>query len=102
MALTVIYVGETLDRLTQVNGSDTEYLLGDALGSVRQLTNAKGMVTLAKSYDPYGNVSANDGTDSTAYGHTGEEQDSYIKLIDLRSRMYSRDWTVPDTRFWAR
>jgi uncharacterized protein RhaS with RHS repeats len=43
-------------RVAQVNTAtqNTEYFLGDALGSVRQLTNADGAVTLAKSYDPYG------------------------------------------------
>ncbi len=35
----------------RVNGS--EYFLGDALGSVRQVTDSAGAVTLAKSYEPY-------------------------------------------------
>jgi len=33
-----------------------EYLLPDALGSVRQIVDANGNVTLAKSYEPYGTV----------------------------------------------
>ena len=31
---------------------DTEYFLGDALGSVRQLTDQTGAVTFAQTYDP--------------------------------------------------
>jgi YD repeat-containing protein len=38
-------------RIAQVN-TGTEYFLGDALGSVRQLTNASGSITYARVYDP--------------------------------------------------
>jgi RHS repeat-associated protein len=54
-----------------------------------QLTDQSGQVTYAKSYDPYGVVTQASGASQSAYGFTGEQQDSYIKLIDLRSRMYS-------------
>ena len=52
-----------LGRIAQVN-TTTEYFLGDALGSVRQLVNSGGTVTLAKSYMPYGETlsSAGSGT----------------------------------------
>jgi len=40
-------------RISQVN-TTTDYYLTDALGSVRQLTNAQGDITLANAYDPYG------------------------------------------------
>jgi hypothetical protein len=33
-----------------VNGMDTEYFLGDGLGSVRNLTDSTGAVTFAQSY----------------------------------------------------
>ena len=42
-----------IGRVAQADTS-TEYFLGDALGSVRQLTDASGAITLAKSYAPYG------------------------------------------------
>jgi len=42
-----------------------------------------------KSYDPYGVVAQMGGTSQSTYGYTGEQQDSYIKLINLRSRLYS-------------
>jgi RHS repeat-associated protein len=76
-------------RIAQVSATDTQYFLGDALGSVRQLTDASGAVTLAKAYEPYGMVSMTSGSGSSSYGFTGEQQDSYIKLIYLRSRYLS-------------
>ncbi len=74
-------------RIAQVNAG-TEYFLGDALGSVRQLTNNNGAVTYASAYDPYGVTTQTYGASQTAYGYTNEYTDSYIKLIYLRSRMY--------------
>jgi len=50
-------------RLAQLDTGtlDTEYFLGDALGSVRQLTDSTGAVTFARAYDPYGVVTASTG-----------------------------------------
>ena len=45
-------------RIAQIN-TGTEYFLGDALGSVRQLTDASGTITYARAYDPYGVVTSN-------------------------------------------
>ena len=39
-----------MDRIAQQNGSDTEYFLADALGSVRQLSDPTGTVTMARAY----------------------------------------------------
>ena len=66
----------------------TEYFLGDALGSVRQLTNLSGQVTLAKSYDPYGTVTASSGTSQSIYGFTAE-QTGDSGLVYLRARYYN-------------
>jgi RHS repeat-associated protein len=44
--------------------------------------------TLAQGYDPYGTVTSSSGT-ASSYGFTNEYQNSYIKLIYLRSRIYS-------------
>ncbi len=76
---TYIYGNE---RLAQVN-TGTEYFLGDALGSVRQLTNSNGAVT----YDPYGVVTQTYGASQTAYGFTGEYTSQ--GFVYLRARMYS-------------
>lgn len=82
-----------LGRISQVNGSGTEYFLGDALGSVRQLADATGAITLARSYEPYGSVEqevALPGVQS-AYGFTSEYTDSNTNLVYLRSRFYASE-----------
>ena len=61
-----------LGRIAQVNGEDIEYFLGDALGSVRQLTDESGEIILTREYDPYGNMLSSEGTVETMYGFTGE------------------------------
>lgn len=75
-------------RIGQFTDSDSTYLLGDALGSVRQLTDAAGAVTMAKDYQPYGEVLRATGDGSSAYGYTGEQSDA-SGLIYLRARYYS-------------
>jgi RHS repeat-associated protein len=76
-----------LGRIAQVN-TVTEYFLGDALGSVRQLVNSGGTVTLAKSYAPYGETRSSAGSGTSIYSFTGEQQDA-SGLTYLRSRYYS-------------
>ncbi|MCS7016686.1 MAG: RHS repeat-associated core domain-containing protein [Gemmatales bacterium] len=63
------------------------YHLGDALGSVRQLADAGGGVTLARSYEPYGSVQSSAGGRATMYGFTGEAQSG--GLVYLRARYYA-------------
>jgi len=75
-----------LGRISQTN-TVTEYFLSDALGSVRQLTNASGVITYAKAYDPYGVVTSTNGASQSAYGFTGEQQSN--NMVYLRSRYYS-------------
>jgi RHS repeat-associated protein len=76
-----------VDRISQQCITVTDYFLGDALGSVRQLTDASGSVTLAKSYDPYGEVLAEVGSGATSFGYTGEWTDA-TGLVNLRARYY--------------
>ncbi len=59
-------------RIAQYTGMTAEYFLGDALGSVRQLADASGNVTLAKSYEPYGEVIGSASTSNASYGRRGE------------------------------
>jgi RHS repeat-associated protein len=75
-----------LGRVSQVSTTDCDYFLGDALGSVRQLTDGQGTVILAQSYEPYGSVMVTAGEDATKYGFTGEMQEN--GLIYLRARDY--------------
>ncbi len=95
-----------LGRISQGNSvglfeGSTEYFLADALGSVRQLTDASGAVTLTKSYTPFGEVLSTDGDGTSSYGYTGEWTDS-TGMVYLRARYYA-PWqgrfTTRDT--WA-
>ena len=62
-------------RFAQQSATSTDYFLPDALGSVRQLADVNGAVTLAKSYKPYGEILASVGTGTSAYGFAGEWRD---------------------------
>jgi RHS repeat-associated protein len=73
-------------RIAQVNSNGTEYFLGDALGSVRQLTSASGAITYASVYDPYGVTTQAYGASQTGYGFTGEYTSQ--GLVYLRARYY--------------
>ena len=73
-------------RIGQFTGADSAIFLGDALGSVRQLVDGSGAVTLAKSYEPYGEVLWSKGEASSRYGYTSEMQNG--DLVFLRARYY--------------
>jgi len=83
-----IHYWQGLDVLTQSDGSQTEYLAYDGLGSVRQVTDSAGLVEMAQTFDPYGNLYSRSGVNSTTYGFTGEAQDTN-GLLFLRARYYS-------------
>ena len=67
-----------LARLWQAEDGNTEWYLGDALGSVRQLVDADGDVVLRRDYSPYGQVVTETGTSSTGYAYTGEQVDASL------------------------
>ena len=76
-------------RIAQDDGADVVYFLPDALGSVRQLADDGGEVTLAQSFEPYGDLLTSAGTGTTSYGFTGELFDGSTGLLYLRARLYS-------------
>jgi RHS repeat-associated protein len=86
-----------VDRIAQAGGSGTEYFLGDALGSVRQMADVpkgdaiSGAVVLAQAYDPYGVTAYASGGSQSAYGFTGEYTSAAAGLIYLRARFYMAD-----------
>jgi RHS repeat-associated protein len=75
-------------RISQT-GNSTEYFLGDALGSVRQLTNSAAEITLAKSYAPYGELRSTSGGGVSPFAFTGEQVDESTGLVYLRARYYA-------------
>ena len=84
-------------RIAQTAGATTDYFLGDALGSVRQLTDAQGEITLANAYDLYGTLAQSAGGGQTGYGFTGEFTDP-SGMVYLRARYYMPN----DGRFLTR
>ena len=74
------------DRLAQINNMETDYFLGDALGSVRQMVDESGAIIYAAAYDPYGNVLSTNGDAQTSYGYANEYTSQ--GLVNLRSRLY--------------
>jgi RHS repeat-associated protein len=79
-------------RIGEEQPDGWQYYLGDALGSVRQLTDEAGEITLAKSYLPYGEAIDEVGSAASTYGYTGEWVDEYTNLVFLRAR-----WYAPET-----
>jgi RHS repeat-associated protein len=75
-------------RIAQANALNTEYFLTDGLGSVRQLANSAGSVTLAQRYDPFGNPLSSSGSGTSVWAFAGEARDA-TGLEYLRARYYS-------------
>jgi RHS repeat-associated protein len=67
------------------NAGSWEYLVPDALGSVRQIADASGNIILTQDYEPYGSVLNSSGGGKSTYGFTGEERDP-SGLLFLRAR----------------
>ncbi len=76
-----------MGRIAQQTPNGLQYFLPDALGSVRQLSDAAGALALAQSFDPYGGLLASQGTAATPYGFSGEWGDA-SGLLYLRARYY--------------
>ena len=63
-------------RIGEKQAAGFVYHLPDALGSVRQLADASGTVTLAKSYEPFGSTLNSAGAGTTAFQFAGEPRDA--------------------------
>jgi len=61
----------------------------DGAGSVRQLTNASGIVTDEYLYDAFGNAFTKQGTTPNNYLYRGEQYDADLGLYYLRARYYN-------------
>jgi RHS repeat-associated protein len=71
--------------VAQYTSSAWQYLLSDALGSVRQIADASGNVLLTESYEPYGKLLSSSGSASSIFAYAGEQIDQ-SGLIFLRAR----------------
>jgi RHS repeat-associated protein len=77
-----------LDLVAQQQSNAWQYPLGDSLGSVRQWTDDEGTVTYAVGYAPFGEELWRTGSAASAWGYTGEWQDTDVGLVYLRARWY--------------
>jgi RHS repeat-associated protein len=77
-----------INRVAQSTAEQSKFFLADALGSVRNLTDSAGIVTLTQSYTPFGEILESFGEDSTDYAFTGEMFDPNTGLVFLRARYY--------------
>jgi RHS repeat-associated protein len=82
------YYWQGLDTLAQSDGTTPQYFQYDGLGSARQLTDSAGSVSLAQTFDPYGNPYAKAGTATSNLGFTGQRTDSN-GFVFLRTRYYN-------------
>ncbi len=74
-------------RIGELQSGGWAYHLGDALGSVRQLADDEGSVTLARSFEPYGSPLTSAGTGSSIYAFTGEQYGQRLhELVGSHSR----------------
>src|ERR1700692_4811433 len=73
-----------------ISGTWTPSFYGyDGFGSVRQLTNAAGVVTDTYEYDAFGNKINSTGTTPNNYLYRGEQYDSDLGFYYLRARYYN-------------
>ncbi|MDX1601158.1 MAG: RHS repeat-associated core domain-containing protein, partial [Anaerolineales bacterium] len=72
-------------RIGEEQPGGWQYHHGDALGSVRQLTNDSAAVSLTRAYKPFGSTLTSTGSASTNYAFTGEWADG-TGLVYLRAR----------------
>ena len=85
---TLRYVeGPAIDQhLAMQDGAAVTYYVADHLGSVMQETSSAGAVTLARKYDPWGNMLA--GASTAGWAYTGREWDAETGLAYYRARYY--------------
>lgn len=76
-----------VSNLAQIGPANTDYFLGDALGSTRQMADTAGNITQSQSYDPFGNNIGAMGDESSILGFAGEQTDATGYQF-LRARYY--------------
>ncbi len=70
-------------RIGEKQTGGWRYYAPDALGSVRQLADNTGAVTLARGYRLFGDSLTSVGSGATMYGFAGEQRDA-TGLVNLR------------------
>jgi len=79
--------GSPLEQVA-IADNTASYLIHDIRGSVRQLVSEAGTITHVHSFDPYGNTTTTQGTNTSPFGYAGEYTDSETGFQYLRARYY--------------
>ncbi len=74
------------EHLAVQDGAAVTYYVTDHVGSVVQETSSAGAVTLARKYDPWGNLLS--GASTAGWAYTGREWDPEAGLYYYRARYY--------------
>ncbi|NEQ48277.1 MAG: hypothetical protein F6K00_33980 [Leptolyngbya sp. SIOISBB] len=82
--------GPQVDQvLAQEDSNETLWLLGDHLGTIKDIVNDNGNLLNHRTFDSYGNlVSETDGSFDSRYSFTGREFDAETGLHYYRARYY--------------
>jgi YD repeat-containing protein len=74
------------ERLTLGTGPSRQWVIGDALGSVRLVLDGAGVAQARQFYEPWGTPQY--ATAPQPFGFTGELHDPTLGLVNLRARWY--------------
>ena len=78
-----------IDEFFSTKESSTTYTpITDALGTVLALTNSSGAIKTQYEYDPFGNTTTSEGTNTNVFQYTGRENDAN-GLYFYRARYYN-------------
>ena len=81
--------GQGIDQpLVMERGGQSYFYHAERLGSIRQLSDAAGLVVNAYDYDAYGRFTARSETLANPYGFTAREYDHETGLYHYRARAY--------------
>jgi RHS repeat-associated protein len=75
-------------RVAQIVGEDISYFHKNHLGSSSVMTDSDGEQVESKSYEPFGEIRTQSGTDTSDYKFTDQECDNDSGLYNYDARMY--------------
>ena len=91
-------------RIAMKDGGVLSYLYGDQSGSVSVVAGASGSLVSKTLYEPWGTIRYTQGTSTSDYGFTGQEQEGDICFYNARwyapqiGRFMQADSIVPSTQ----
>jgi RHS repeat-associated protein len=81
--------GDSAELISQTRGGTASYYLHDGQGNVRALADQNGIITDRYTYDAFGEVLNQQGTNLNPYRYAGQQLDGLTGLYSMRARYYS-------------